>query len=108
MRGYHAVVSALCREKGWPVPVPELVFAPPRRWRFDLAWVQAQVAVEVQGGLFTQGRHVRGPALQREFEKLNTAQLAGWIVLLILPGQITDGTLTDLLQQALPRPAGDE
>jgi hypothetical protein len=97
MRSYLAIVAALCRSEGWPEPVGEYRFAPPRRWKFDLAWVNPKVAVEVQGGLFIHGRHVRGGALAREYEKLNTANILGWCVLLILPAQIQDGTLQTFL-----------
>ena len=101
--GPARVVVALCDAHGWPLPVPEYPVAPPRRWRFDLAWPAARVAVEIQGGIFTHGRHVRGAALLREWEKLNTAALAGWAVLLVSPDQVLDGTLTAWLGQAFAR-----
>jgi hypothetical protein len=101
--GIAAVVTALCRAEGWPVPVHEHVFAPPRRWRFDLAWPLVKLAVEVQGGLFTRGRHVQGPALLREMEKLNRANVDGWAVVLVTPQQVRDGTLTNWLQEYFTR-----
>ena len=103
LSGPARVVIALCQAQGWPAPVPELRFAPPRFWRFDLAWPTARVAVEIQGGIFSRGRHVRGAALLREWEKLNTAALAGWAVLLVSPDQVLDGTLTDWLGLAFAR-----
>jgi len=98
--GPARVVLAMCAASGWPAPVYELRFAPPRLWRFDLAWPGARLAVEIQGGIYTFGRHVRGPALLREWEKLNTAALDGWAVLLVSPDQVTDGTLRDWLGRA--------
>ena len=94
---YAPVVTALCRDCGWPVPVAEYRFDPVRRWRFDLAWPDHALAVEIEGGLFTGGRHVQGAALIREYEKLNAATLAGWAVLLVVPRQITSGALSALL-----------
>jgi hypothetical protein len=35
------------RMAGLPDPVEEYRFAPPRRWRFDLAWPERMLAVEV-------------------------------------------------------------
>jgi hypothetical protein len=94
---YLRVVAALCADRGWPVPVAEYRFNAERRWRFDLCWPDHWIAVEVEGGLFSGGRHVRGASLRREYAKLNDAQIRGWIVLMILPEQITNGTLSDLL-----------
>ena len=62
-------------------PVRELVFAPPRKWRFDFAFPEKMVAVEIEGGLFSAGRHVRGAAVEKDFEKYNAAAKLGWRVL---------------------------
>ena len=94
---YLRVVAAICADRGWPAPVAEYRFNAARRWRFDLCWPAQWVAVEVEGGLFTGGRHVRGAALKREYEKLNDAQIRGWIVVLVTPDDITNGTMSDLL-----------
>jgi hypothetical protein len=101
--GLQRVVLALCHAEGWPAPIHECRFAPPRLWRFDLAWPEARLAVEIQGGIFTRGRHVRGASLLREWEKLNTAALMGWAVLLVSTDQVTDGTLRNLLALAILR-----
>jgi hypothetical protein len=103
MRGYVTITAALCRELGWPEPLAEYRFAPPRRWRFDLAWPLERVAVEVQGGTFAAGRHVRGASLLAEYEKLNAATVDGWTVLLVIPRQLLDGTLTELLARVFER-----
>jgi len=81
----------LCVAAGLPTPVAEYRFAPPRRWRFDWAWLEPRLALEVQGGLFTGGRHSRGPALLREHEKLNRAAALGWRVCFVVPGQMASG-----------------
>ena len=74
-----------CVALGLPEPVAEFRFHPTRRWRFDWALVEQKVALEVQGGLFVQGRHARGAALLKEFEKLNTAAVMGWVVVFVTP-----------------------
>ena len=93
---YAPSVAALCRDCGWPVPVAEHRFDPTRKWRFDSAWPDHALAVEIEGGLFISGRHVQGAALLREDQKLNAATLAGWAVLLVVPRQVTTGALTAL------------
>jgi hypothetical protein len=89
-----------CRAFGLPEPVPEYRFAPPRRWRFD--WLfDGWLAVEIQGGLFTRGRHVRGAALKREYRKLNEAAIAGFTVLLVTPDDVKDGGAFALVSRCL-------
>lgn len=87
---YQPVIEALCRADKLPVPVFELRFAPPRKWRFDVAWpsLSRPVALEIQGGLFVHGRHSRGAALEQEHEKLNAAAALGYRVLFSTPRQL--------------------
>lgn len=92
---------AACRGCGLPIPEPEFPFAPPRKWRFDWYWPIAKVALEIQGGLFIQGRHARGAALLNEHEKLNTAACMGIVVLYCTPKQFASGEIMYLLQRAL-------
>src|SRR5688572_26974789 len=64
-----------------PDPKPEFEFALPRKWRFDFAWPDVRVAVEMQGGTWIQGRHSRGKGQTEDANKLNTATLLGWDVM---------------------------
>lgn len=61
--------------------VREHHFSDERGWRFDFAWPAVQVAVEVEGGVWSYGRHLRGSGYLRDVEKYNAAALAGWRVL---------------------------
>ncbi len=79
------IVTAHLKEFGIAEPVYEYKFHPTRRWRLDLAWPDKKVAVEVQGGIFVSGRHSRGAALLKEWEKLNTAAMNGWRILYCQP-----------------------
>lgn len=89
------------RADGLPEPVRELAFAPPRRWRFDLAWPERMLAVEVHGGTWSNGRHNRGQGFMDDREKMNIAQLMGWMVLEFPGPHVTDGTAAKMLRQAL-------
>lgn len=90
-----------CEAVGLPEPAVEHRFAPPRRWRFDYAWPDRKVALEVQGGLFIQGRHSRGPALLKEHEKLNAAARLGWRVLFTTPTDVRNGRALQLVESVL-------
>jgi len=43
------IVSAYYKSEGLPAPVFEYRFHPSRKWRFDIAWPERRVAVEVEG-----------------------------------------------------------
>ena len=79
------IVTAYYQSVNLPVPVYEYRFHDTRKWRFDLAWPDSKLAVEVQGAIFTGGRHVRGAALVKEHEKLNAAAVLGWRVMFVQP-----------------------
>jgi hypothetical protein len=65
---------------GLPPPIRQHRFHPSRRWKFDFAWPDRMIAVEVQGGTFIGGVHSRGAGQERDFEKANAATLLGWRV----------------------------
>lgn len=91
----------LCRAQGLPEPVTELRFHPSRRWRFDLAWPGFRVALERQGGTWSQGRHSRATGYRADCEKLAEAQILGWLVLYATSDMIQDGLALTLLRRAL-------
>lgn len=49
------------------------------------------LAVEVEGGTWSRGRHVSGAGYAKDCEKYNAAQMAGWIVLRYTSGMVTSG-----------------
>jgi len=59
----------------------EYRFNPHRRWRFDFADPKNRIAVEIEGGVWSLGRHVRGVGYIADCEKYNAAVLDGWRVL---------------------------
>jgi len=85
---------------GLPPPAREYRFAPPWCWRFDYAWPERRLALEIEGGTWTGGRHVRGKGYERDCEKYNAAALASWMVLRVTTAMLKDGRALTLLQQA--------
>ena len=86
---------------GLPEPEREYRFHPVRKWRFDLAWPSQQIAVEVQGGTWVQGKHSRGQGHTNDCEKMNTAQIMGWIVLSFTGDMITSGEALQTIEEVL-------
>lgn len=66
---------------GGPSFVPEHVFHPVRKWRFDFAWPEVKLAVEVEGGIWNSGRHNRPSGFIEDCVKYNAAVALGWRVL---------------------------
>jgi hypothetical protein len=85
------------------LPMPELQhrFAPPRRWRFDMCWPERMLAVEVEGGSWVGGAHVRGARFESDCEKYCEAVLLGWKVLRVTGGMVEDGRAIALIQRAM-------
>lgn len=83
----------LCRDAGLPEPIPEYVFHPTRKWRFDYAIPQWKVAVEIEGGIWTQGRHTRGQGFLDDLTKYNAAACMGWRVLRYPPHRIANAVI---------------
>jgi len=66
----------------------EHVFCEGRRWRFDYALTKQKIAVEVEGGLWIQGRHNRAPGMIADMSKYNEAAILGWTVLRYTPQEL--------------------
>lgn len=86
-----------------PLPVCEFYFHKTRRWKFDFAWVEEKVALEVAGGLFVSGGHTRGSGYWKDLLRGNEATLLGWRVFTVTPSmlELEDGRAALLLERAL-------
>lgn len=84
--------------RGWQ---QEYEFMAGRKWRFDFAAVAEKIAIEVEGGAFTGGRHVRGKGFVADMEKYNSATVRGWRVLRYTPEQMATGAFVPAVQQLL-------
>jgi hypothetical protein len=91
---------------GLPAPEREHLFARPRLWRFDFAWPALLLAVEVEGGVWTRGRHTRGQGFIDDMEKYNRAAVLGWSVLRVTPQQAAGGQLVLVLLDWLSQREG--
>lgn len=83
----HDRVIVLCNSLGIMVPVVEHRFHALRKWRFDYAWPERKLALEIEGGIWTNGAHTRGTGFMEDMEKYNEAALLGWRLLRFAPNQ---------------------
>ncbi len=84
-----------------PEPERELKFCPQRRFRFDFAWKQESLAVEVDGGHWIRGRHARGSGIDLDCEKGALALLMGWRVLHVTSTHINSGEAIQWIEKLL-------
>jgi len=87
----------------WPDMETEYRFDSTRRWRFDLAWPPHDLAMEIEGGAWTKGRHTRGSGFVKDLEKYNEATAQGWRILRVTPQMLESGEAMLLLERILGR-----
>ena len=94
-------------EENMQIPEEEYTFHPTRKWRFDFAYPDIKLAIEIEGSVFGRnvycntckkvvtrrlkdgrvvtvregGRHTSGAGYEKDCEKYNNAAILGWRVL---------------------------
>lgn len=68
-------------------PITGHKFHPVRQWRFDFAWVEHKLAIEIQG--YGEG-HNSYNGMKTDYEKFNEATLMGWRILFYMAHHIND------------------
>ena len=96
----EATFFALLGAVDLPVPETEYRFWPERKFRFDYAWPEKHLALEVEGGVFTMGRHTRGAGYAKDLLKYSEAAARGWRIMRVMPSQLAKPETIDLIQRA--------
>lgn len=96
---YASQLAQQCEQAGLPSPTREYQFLTDRKFRFDLAWPEYGIAVEVHGGLWIYGRHQRPYGFAKDLEKMNLAVLNGWRVLAVIPDMVRNGQALELIER---------
>lgn len=86
---------------GLPHPEVQFRFCPTRKWRADFAYPLARLLIEVQGGIWSGGRHARGSGVAAEAEKFSTAAALGYRVLPVTRDMVESGQAVELIRRAL-------
>ena len=81
--------------------VREYRFYPSRMWRFDYAIPSLRIAIEIDGGIWIQGRHNRPSGYVGDMEKFNAAATLGWVVLKFTPQEQYSRKAFDLIAQTI-------
>jgi very-short-patch-repair endonuclease len=77
----------------------EYKFHPVRKWRFDYCIHVLKLAIEVEGGAYTQGRHTRGAGFISDCEKYNSATCLGWRLIRVTPSQLMTMQTIEYIKQ---------
>jgi hypothetical protein len=70
-------------------------------WRFDFAWPDHRLAVEVEGGSWVGGRHTRGVGFREDCHKYHHAMRLGWTVYRCEESLIRCGHAVALIEKLL-------
>jgi hypothetical protein len=54
-----------------------------KRYRLDFAHPASRTGIEIQGGVYSRGRHVTGSGYERDCKKYNLAYTSGWTIFLL-------------------------
>lgn len=87
--------------------VREYRFHPTRQWRFDYAIPDLRIAIEIDGGIWINGRHNRASGYLGDMEKFNTAATLGWVVLKFTPQEQYSQKTLELIAQTIANKVKD-
>ena len=95
------VFTQICKKELNVEVVKEYQFHPVRKWLFDYAIPEHKIALEVEGGVWTNGRHTRGTGFLKDIEKYNTGTLLGWRIFRTTPSELLSSNTIELLKEAI-------
>ena len=88
--------------QGGPELEKEFRFDPIRRWRADFAHLESRTLIEIEGGIYINGRHNRPAGCAADLEKYLEASLAGWRVIRLGPNELTAAHIVRLVSLVQP------
>lgn len=79
----------------------EVRFYAARQWRADFEIIEHGILLEIEGGVWSGGRHLRGMGFVHDCEKYNTATMLGYRVLRFPTAEILNGDAKKFLKEWL-------
>lgn len=106
-KGTQKIFINLCNQFGLPAPTPEFQFAKDikRRWRIDyyFDYNGKRIALEVEGGVYTRGRHTRPTGFVKDMEKYNEMAKRGILLLRCQPKDLLKMDTLNLIKETIYR-----
>lgn len=72
-----------------------------RRFRFDFAFPERKLAIEIGGGVWANGRHQRGSGFTSDAEKYSLAAIHGYRLIHATTAQVKSGKAIQWIKEAL-------
>jgi very-short-patch-repair endonuclease len=91
---------------GFPEPERQVRFARKevkRNWSADFAYPALRILIEVEGGVYSNGRHVRGAGYTEDCRKYNWASMLGWTLIRVTGKMVETGEALDFIEEAYRR-----
>ncbi len=103
------VFKSQCKRSLKIKPVYEYLFHKPeegkkrRLWRFDFAWPELMIAVEIEGGTYSvkKSRHTTGKGFDADCIKYNCATEQGWRVFRYSTKQVMDSVAINQIKRLI-------
>ncbi|SPL69311.1 DUF559 domain-containing protein [Acinetobacter stercoris] len=79
----------------------EFQFNPKRKWRADFHILNTKILIEVEGGVWSNGRHTRGKGYIADMEKYNSAMALGYQVYRYSTEQVKSGKAIEEIRRLI-------
>jgi very-short-patch-repair endonuclease len=93
--------TKICKAELGVEVIKEHKFYEGRKWRFDYAIPEFKIAIEIEGGVWTMGRHTRPQGFLKDMEKYNTATCMGWKLLRFTPDELLNTKTLNLIRETI-------
>lgn len=97
----ECIFEKMVFDKGVTGYVRGYKFHPSRKWKFDFAFHDKMIAVEIEGGTWTGGRHTRGKGFENDCIKYNAATKAGWKIFRYTTNMVENGNAIEEILEIL-------
>ena len=97
----EALLDFQMHAAGLPAWETEFRFHPRRKWRADRGWPHLGLLVEVEGGIWTGGRHVTGAGFEADCVKYNEAAILGYRIIRVTGNMVRSGQALNMIMRAL-------
>lgn len=95
---YERILGADIRNAGLEGWKHDYRFHPERRWKMDWAHPELLICAEIEGGIWTGGRHTQAQGFIKDLEKYEAAQRMGYVVYRCSPDMVKAGRAIDTIK----------